>query len=227
MTARYRFRVLPSLRAFVLVLALTAGLVVAPAQAHDADRKSKPARPEVYKVRPASGDDDGGTEVILRGKYFSRTKQVLFGTTPATEFEVLSDKKLRVVSPAHAEGLIRIWVTTKVGRARAGAFDGFRYIDTTVPPPPAPLGPTVTGLSPGQGTVFGGTTVTITGTNLTGTTVVEFGTSIATSVTVDSPTSITVETPSHALGTVDVTVTTPAGTSANTTADDFTYDLFD
>ena len=210
----------------MLALALVAGLAVAPAHASDADRKNKPSRPEVYKVRPASGEDDGGTAVILRGKYFSRTKAVYFDTTPATEFQVLSDKQLRVVSPPHVEGLIRIWVTTKAGRAKPGAFDGFRYIDDTVPPPPPPLGPTVTGLSPRQGTIFGGTTVTITGTNFTGATVVRFGTSVATSMTVNSPTSITVKTPAHGLGGVDVFVTTPIGTSANTTADNFSYTLF-
>ena len=216
---------LRSLRALVLALVLVAGLVAAPAPGGAAEKK-KPSRPEVYKVKPARGDDDGGTEVILRGKYFTRTKQVYFDTTPAADFEVLSDKQLRVVSPPHVEGLIRIWVVTKVGRAKPGAFDGFRYLDTTPPPPPPPLGPTVTGLSPTGGTFFGGTTVTITGTNLTGTTVVTFGTSIATIVSVDSPTSITVESPSHSLGTVDVTVTTPIGTSADTSADDFTYTLF-
>ena len=123
---------------------------------------------------------DGGTEIFLRGKHFTRTKQVMFDKTPATEFEVISDKQLRVVSPPHAEGLFRIWVTTKQGRAKPGAFDGFRYVDNTVPPPPPPLGPTVTGLSPKQGTIFGGTTVTITGTNFTACHEVMFGTSTAT-----------------------------------------------
>lgn len=44
-----------------------------------------------------------------------------------------------------------------------------------------------------------------------------------TSITVGSSTQITVVAPAHATGTVDVLVTTPSGTSANTAADDYNY----
>ncbi|HEY5832676.1 IPT/TIG domain-containing protein [Streptomyces sp.] len=67
-------------------------------------------------------------------------------------------------------------------------------------------------ISPNQGSTGGGTTVTITGTNLTGTSAVRFGTKQATGVTVVSPTQVTAVSPSGT-GTVDVTVTTPGGTS--------------
>jgi len=83
--------------------------------------------------------------------------------------------------------------------------------------------PTVTGVSPSSGTINGGTTVTITGTNLTGATAVHFGTTAATNVNVVSATSITATSPAHAAGIVDVTVTTPSGTSAISAADQFTY----
>ncbi|MEV7683929.1 IPT/TIG domain-containing protein [Streptomyces sp. NPDC088341] len=66
-------------------------------------------------------------------------------------------------------------------------------------------------ISPNQGSTGGGTTVTITGTNLTGATAVRFGTKLAT-ITANTPTSVTVTSPSGA-GTVPVTVTTPGGTS--------------
>jgi hypothetical protein len=162
---------------------------------------------------------------VLRGKFFTRTKKVLFDRTPA-EFQVISDKKLRVVSPPHEAGLFRIWVFTPKGRAKPGAFDGFRYVESVEPPPPPPLGPSVTGLAPSSGTIFGGTDVTITGTNFLAGSVVMFGTTPAASVTVNSPTSITAEAPPHGLGPVDVRVTTPLGTSLNTSADNFTYTLF-
>ncbi|WP_345672997.1 IPT/TIG domain-containing protein, partial [Streptomyces phyllanthi] len=46
-------------------------------------------------------------------------------------------------------------------------------------------------ISPNQGSTGGGTTVTITGTNLSGTTAVKFGSKSATSVTQVSPTQVT------------------------------------
>ena len=71
--------------------------------------------------------------------------------------------------------------------------------------------PAVTGVSPASGSIVGGSTVTITGTGLGGATVVRFGGAPGT-ITADSATQITVTSPPGA-GRVDVTVTTPAGTS--------------
>lgn len=66
-------------------------------------------------------------------------------------------------------------------------------------------------ISPNQGSSGGGTTVTITGTNLGGATAVRFGTKTA-AITGNTPTSVTVISPSGS-GAVPVTVTTPGGTS--------------
>ena len=83
--------------------------------------------------------------------------------------------------------------------------------------------PTVTGISPTSGPTAGVTSVTITGTGFTGATAVKFGTIAATSFTVNSATSITAISPAGSAGTVDITVTTPGGTSATSSADKFTY----
>ena len=83
------------------------------------------------------------------------------------------------------------------------------------------LGPAVTNVSPTSGSPLGGTTVKITGSNFTGTTEVKFG-SKAASFTVKSATAITAKSPTGT-GTVDITVTTPAGTSATSSADQFHY----
>src|SRR5205807_1017049 len=56
----------------------------------------------------------------------------------------------------------------------------------------------------------------------TGASAVKFGTTNA-SFTVGSATSISATAPAGAAGTVDITVTTPAGTSATSAADQFTY----
>jgi alpha-tubulin suppressor-like RCC1 family protein len=82
--------------------------------------------------------------------------------------------------------------------------------------------PTVTSVAPAVGPTGGGTTVTISGNTLADATSVKFGAVEATSFTVDSATSITATVPPGA-GTVDVTVTTPAGSSPPGTFDRFTY----
>ncbi|WP_161492852.1 putative Ig domain-containing protein [Pseudomonas putida] len=78
--------------------------------------------------------------------------------------------------------------------------------------------PTLSGISPNNGSTAGGTSVTLTGTNLTGATAVTIGGTAATSVTVVNATTITATTPAHAAGTVNVTVTTPGGTATLTNA---------
>jgi hypothetical protein len=64
--------------------------------------------------------------------------------------------------------------------------------------------------------------VTITGTGFTGATAVKFGSTNATSFTVNSETSIIAVSP-KGKGTVDVMVTTPAGTTPTSPADQFTF----
>lgn len=76
--------------------------------------------------------------------------------------------------------------------------------------------PTVSVLSPGQGSASGGNTVTLSGTGFTGATAVKFGTTAATSFTVVSASQITAVVPAGAAGPVAVTVTTASGTSAPT-----------
>lgn len=72
--------------------------------------------------------------------------------------------------------------------------------------------PTVTTVAPASGTAAGGTSLTITGTDLTNATAVTIGGLAATSFSVASRTSITATSPAHDVGVVAVAVTTPAGT---------------
>src|SRR5207249_1655707 len=65
--------------------------------------------------------------------------------------------------------------------------------------------------------------VVITGTNFTGTTAVSFAGTAAVSFVVNSATKITAVAPAHAAGAVDITVTTAAGTSATSAADQFAF----
>jgi hypothetical protein len=83
--------------------------------------------------------------------------------------------------------------------------------------------PTVTKVKPRIGPVAGGTTVVITGSDFTGATAVNFGSTSATSFTVISATSITAVSPAEPAGVVDVTVATPAGTTAISSKDRFKF----
>ena len=92
-------------------------------------------------------------------------------------------------------------------------------VPVAAPPPPA-----VTGISPASGPQAGGTSVTITGTRFTGANAVHFGAVAATRFTVNSATQVTATAPPAAsAGTVHVTVTTPHGSSAASTASQYTY----
>ncbi|PZR90918.1 MAG: hypothetical protein DLM67_17130, partial [Candidatus Nephthysia bennettiae] len=83
--------------------------------------------------------------------------------------------------------------------------------------------PQVSGVAPGSGATTGGTAVTVAGSGLLGATGVSFGGTPAGTFRVLSDTSLTAVTPAHSAGTVDVTVTTAAGTSTPAAADRFSF----
>ncbi len=86
--------------------------------------------------------------------------------------------------------------------------------------------PVVTGVSPSSGTLPGGTTVTVTGSNFTSGSTVDFGSTPATGVSVLSSSSITASAPAGGTAnTVNVTVSTPQGTSTTSGSDDFSYSI--
>lgn len=86
-----------------------------------------------------------------------------------------------------------------------------------VQPPPA-----VTSVSPSEGSIAGGTAVTITGTDFEGATVVKFGDAEAQSFTLDSETQLTAIVPSSGqVSSVPISVTTPAGTTTQPSSFDY------
>jgi hypothetical protein len=85
--------------------------------------------------------------------------------------------------------------------------------------------PTVTKVAPSRGYWGGGTIVTIKGKHLADASVVRFGSEASPAPpTVLSDTAITAIAPKGPVGTVDVTVTTPGGTSAVSKKDHFLYE---
>jgi len=85
--------------------------------------------------------------------------------------------------------------------------------------------PSITALENFSGSIAGGTEVKIKGENFTGASSVKFGANPAAGFTVESDTLITAAAPrSSKAGFVDVTVTTPAGTSPTVRSDRFKYE---
>ena len=176
-----------------------------------ADRFTYAPVPTVTNVNPNTGPPSGGTSVTITGTNFSGATAVRFGSNAAGSFTVNSATQITATSPAGI-GTLDVTVTTAAGTSATSSADRFTY---------APV-PTVTNVNPNTGPPSGGTSVTITGTNFSGATAVRFGSNAAGSFTVNSATQITATSPTG-IGTLDVTVTTAAGTSATSSADRFTY----
>ncbi|WP_278536250.1 IPTL-CTERM sorting domain-containing protein [Delftia acidovorans] len=176
-----------------------------------------PAAPTATALSPTSGLAAGGYPVTITGANFTNVigssivTAVSFGGTPATSFTVNSATQITATAPA-GSGTVNVTVTTAGGTSVTATANQFTYL-------PAP---TVTSVSPNFGPQAGGTSVTITGTDLSGATAVLFGATTATSYVVNSATQITAISPAGT-GTVDVRVTTVGGTSAISGADQFSY----
>jgi phosphodiesterase/alkaline phosphatase D-like protein len=178
--------------------------------------------PSVTSLEPSYGPKAGGSSVTISGTNFSEVTAVRFGSTNATNYTVNSTSSITATSPAGAGGPVDVTVTTAGGTSAASAADQFSYGPTIAKvrgapgygePPPEPA----------RAATEGGTLVTITGANLTGATAVKFGSTNATTFAVNSPTSLNAVAPAGA-GTVDITVTTPEGTSPISSADRLVYE---
>lgn len=173
------------------------------------------AVPTVTGINPKSGPETGNTSVTLTGTGFTDFTGVSFGQTGSASVAFDSDTQLTAVSPP-GNGTVDVTVITPGGTSSTSSTDQFTYLAATPP--------TVTGINPANGPAAGDTTVIITGTGFSGATDVSFGTTAASNFNVDSDTQISAISPAaNQSGTVDVTVTTPNGTSSTTSADQFIY----
>jgi alpha-tubulin suppressor-like RCC1 family protein len=167
--------------------------------------------PTLSSAAPGYGAPAGGAHVTIRGTGFDEVTAVKFGSANAESFKVESETEITAVAPA-GTGTVDVRVTTaKGGNSPISRSDEFNYR------------PAVTNLEPGYGAPAGGSHVTITGTNFNEVGAVKFGSSNAVSFKVESETTITAVAPAGT-GTVEVTVTTPGGTSPTGLADKFSYE---
>jgi hypothetical protein len=162
--------------------------------------------PSVAGVQPDFGPSGGGTSVTITGREFDGATAVSFGSTPAKSFTVLSRTSITAISPP-GTGVVDVTVTTPNGTRGVDRFD---------------YEPTVIQVEPDFGPVRGGTAVRISGISLSGATAVMFGSTHAATFTVRSDSSIIAHAP-PGTGTVNITVTTPGGTSATGLGDLFSY----
>lgn len=196
-------------------------------------------KPTVSSMTPTSGP--AGTKIRVEGTNFtagesvaasvgypaSGEPRVVVGppSSPAAAVSEVTNDCLIVTAPTLPRGaspgqpqsvsLLDDFTDTTVG---SFAYSTARQT-TPTPTCPSPKPALAThGVSPAAGPTAGGTSVTITGTNLANASAVNFGSAKAT-ITSDTSTQIKATDPAHKAGPVLVTVATAAGTSNAETFD--------
>jgi hypothetical protein len=168
------------------------------------------AAPTASSVTPNTGSNNGGTTVTVAGTGFvALGTSVTFGGSAAASVNVTGATSLTCTTPAHALGVVDVVVTT--GSGSGTLTSGYTYT----------AAPALTSVTPDNGLPAGGQNVTLAGNNFGAGATVTFGGTPATAVTVVNSTQITCTTPAHALGAVDVVVTTAAG--SGTLPNGYTY----
>jgi len=166
--------------------------------------------PTITSMTPLTGSTSGAVTVTITGTNFLGATGVTFGGVNASSFTIVSATQITAVTPARVAGGVTVDVITPGGTARAS--DVFTYVAGA---------PTISAVSPITGNTAGGTTITITGTNLIGTTSLTVGGIAATSVAVISATQVTALTPAGTAGAKDIVLSTAGGSV--TSAGSFTY----
>ncbi|MGK8524416.1 IPT/TIG domain-containing protein [Nocardia asteroides] len=154
--------------------------------------------PALASVAPNTGPIEGGNTVLFTGTNLTGVTSVLFGTTAATSFTVLSATQISAVAPA-GTGTVSATVVSPTGTS-----NGVLYTYGEAP--------AIVAAVPNVGPRAGGNTVVLQGDNFTGTVAVDFGAVAATSFTVDSDTQITAVVPTGT-GVVPIRVTNLVGAS--------------
>lgn len=183
-------------------------------------------------------DDDRGPSAESRGGPGRSGTELVF--QPAQAAEPADDLGARMLAIERKLGRQTTWLAVLtlvlVASVVAGLVALHYYVPTVhvaatptgagaTPPVSTTSSPPVTlGIRPDSGPGSGGNRVTVLGLNLQNATSVSFGTVRATTFTVNAlGNSIVAFAPARAAGAVDVTVTTPAGTSAVSAADQYIY----
>lgn len=163
-------------------------------------------------ITPSSGS--GGITVVISGSGFQAGAAVKFAGENATDVSVISSAQISCKVPALSTGGTVNVVVTNPDNTVITFTSGFAYI----------IAPILTVITPNIGTVEGGDTVNITGSNFQSGMTVKIGANYCTSVNVTSSTALTAFTPSGNEGSKDVSLTYNGATSTYT--DKFTYETY-
>ena len=130
----------------------------------EADEFTYRGEPTVTAITPDEGPIAGGPSVKITGTNFTSSSEVKFGANASEHVEFKNSGELVAKIPA-GSGTVDVRVKTAGGTSPTGVPDEFTYRAI----------PTVSAVSPDEGPVAGGPTVTITGTNFTSSSEVKFG----------------------------------------------------
>jgi hypothetical protein len=192
--------------------------------------------PRVTGVSPTHGPADGGNLVQIYGTGLLNFTSVDFDGQLNPAFVLgwnASGTLLTVNPPGGTPGqTVDVTVTTTLGTSPINRpADQYTYDDASAAAgsgaAAGPVLPQVAGLNPSNGPVAGGNQVKIFGIGLTNAAKVKFGSNQATITPTqwDNDGQMTVIAPQGMIGSVDVTVMTPLGSSnSNPPADLYTYD---
>jgi hypothetical protein len=164
--------------------------------------------PSLSAITPSTGSTAGGTSVTISGSNLSGATGVTIGGVACTPLSANTATSVTCLSPAGTGLNKAVVVTTASGPSTDSVIFSYN-------------GPSVSGITPNTGSTAGGTSVTISGSNLRSATAITIGGNACTSPSANSDTAVTCTTPAGSAGTASVVVTTASGSnSANTL---FTY----
>ncbi len=152
--------------------------------------------PTVISISPTSGPIAGGTSTTITGTNFLTGATVTFGSNAATGVTVLSSTTITATTPAGSPGPVNV-VVTNPGGLFGTLTDGFTFVG----PPP-----TIGYIAPVSGTVNGGTSINLHGTNFETGAAVTIG-GVPLNITFVGSTLIQGTTSAHLAGGGDVVVT--------------------
>jgi len=75
------------------------------------------AVPQVYSLSDATGPAAGGEIVVIYGRGFTAASDVEFDNVNATDYEVIDDRTIVAIAPAHAAGAANVTVTNATGES--------------------------------------------------------------------------------------------------------------
>ena len=158
----------------------------------------------VSAITPASGPSDRHGVVTITGDHFLKGATVTIGGRAST-VKVHSETEITARTPKHAPGSYEVVVSDELGESSGGP--AYTYL--------APYAPEVESITPAEGPIGGGTTVTIEGSGFVKGAKVRIGPKGRDSAVVLSTSEMVVVTQPEPPGSFEVVVTDKYGTSVN------------